>query len=118
MNKVLRLGSTVLGVCAFLVFLGFGIESSKVAPDYALVFVDENQNLYIAPPCLSREKWMLYAHLTIGQAHKLNLNPEPKCREESGFIQEGRSLTGVMLEKFGLLEPMGSRWNSDGTWNW
>jgi hypothetical protein len=118
MNQFLKLSSTVLGIVVLLVFAGFGIGSSKVAPEYALVFVDASQNTYIAPPCLAREKWVLYPQLTIEQAHKLKLNPEPKCRDDGGFVQEDRSLTGVMFEKLGLLSPLQSRWNADGTWNW
>ena len=118
MNQFLKFGSTVLGICVLLVFVGFGIGSSKVAPEYALVFVDASQNTYITPPCLARDKWMLSPRFTIEQAHKLKLTPEPKCRDEGGFVQEGRSLTGVMFEKLGLLDPVQSRWNPDGTWNW
>lgn len=89
-----------------------------MAPEYALVFIDASYNTYIAPPCLAREKWGAYPQITIAQAYKLKLNLEPKCRDDGGFVQEDRSLAGVMLEKVGLLSPLKSRWNPDGTWNW
>jgi hypothetical protein len=118
MNRFLKLVSFTLGIVVFLVYLGFGIGSSKTAPEYALVFIDSSQSTYIAPACLAQEKWKLYPHLTIEQAHKLKLNPDPQCVEQGGFVQEDRSLTGVMLEKLGILKPKRTRWNLDGTWNW
>lgn len=118
MNQLLRVGSTFLGVFVFLIVIGFGIGSSKVAPDNAVVFINASQNTYIAPPCIARERWALYPRITIEQAYRLKLNPEPKCRDDGGFVQEGRSLTGSMFEKVGLLSPLKSRWNLDGTWNW
>jgi|SRR3989344_3886441 len=118
MKQAMTLVGSILGVCAFLLFLGFGIEGSVFAPNNALVFVDVNQNMYLAPPCVPREKWLLYSRMTIEQVHKLNLNPEPKCRDEGAFTQEDRSLSGQLFEKLGLLSSPKSRWNPDGTWNW
>lgn len=118
MKQTLRAAGSILVVCAFLVFLGFGVGSAVVAPSHALVFADASQNVYIAPPCVSREKWLLYPRMTIEQVHKLKLDPEPKCRDKGAFTQEARSLSGQLFETIGLLPPLKSRWNSDGTWNW
>ena len=65
MNPLLKRSSTFLGILAFLVLVGFSIGSSRVAPEYALVFIDASQNAYIAPPCLTREKWVLYPKISI-----------------------------------------------------
>lgn len=46
-----------------------------------------------------------------------NLNPNVECREANGFIEDGRSISGRLLEKIGILPKFVSRWNSDGTWN-
>lgn len=105
-------------VCAVLLYLGFGIGSTIVSPDNAIVFAPSSEQVYIAPPCLSQEERSVIPQLTIGQARILKLNPDPKCRDEGGFTQEGRSLSGKVLEQLGLLGRMPSRWNSDGTWNW
>ena len=118
MKRTLQSASVIFGIFAFLVYLGFGIGSTIVAPGHAFVFADAEQGMYIAPPCLSRENWSLYQQVTIGQARKLKLIPEPKCRDEGGFTQEGRSLSGNILEQLGLLSRLQSRWNPDGTWNW
>jgi len=118
MDQVVKLVAYAFGTCAFLLFLGFGIGGATAAPEYALVFVDANRMVYIAPSCVSRQEWTLYPHLSLGQARKLKLDPEPKCRDEGGFIQEDRSASGHLLEKIGALGPLPSRWNRDGTWNW
>jgi hypothetical protein len=117
-KPIMRLVGIIFVICAFFVFLGFGIGSTIVTPDHALAFVPSTRNVYIAPPCLSQEKQKLIPQLTIRQARILKLNPEPNCRDEGGFIQEGRSLSGTLLEQLGLLGQMQSRWNPDGTWNW
>jgi hypothetical protein len=120
----------VLGVCAFLVWLGFGIGSSRTVPEHALVFARPAQNVYVAPHCISTQEIrdlakdplmgerIISLTMTIGEAHKLKLLPDPKCRDEGGFVQEGRSLSGMLLERIGLLSPLESRWNPDGSWNW
>jgi hypothetical protein len=56
--------------------------------------------------------------MTMDQAHKTKLRPDPECRDDSGFVQEGRSLSGQLLEAAGLLTAQKSRWNADGSWNW
>ena len=40
---------------------------------------------------------------------------EVQCNKK---LQDGRSLTGHYLEKIGILTPLRSRWDKDGTWNW
>jgi hypothetical protein len=104
------------GVCA-LVLLGFGIGSSIGMPDHAVVIVDADRKLYLAPPCVS-EGMRYFPRLTIAQARKLGFQPEPSCRDQEGFVQEARSLSGIWFERLGLLNPLPSRWNADGTWNW
>lgn len=118
MKQAMGLVRFAVMLCGSLLLIGFGIGSTVVAPDHALVFVDEDQLVYIAPPCVDHAKWMLYPQLTIEQAYKLEYGPEPKCRDEGGFTQEGRSLTGLLFQRIGLLAPQVSRWNPDGTWNW
>jgi hypothetical protein len=46
------------------------------------------------------------------------LNPDPDCRDQGGFLQDDRSMSGMFLEWIGLLSSIKSRWNPDGTWNW
>ena len=52
------------------------------------------------------------------EARKLKYEPDKKCQDEAGFSQDDRSLTGRICERMGMLPPLPSRWNKDGTWNW
>ena len=83
-----------------------------------MVLVDSGRKLYLAPPCVRVENWASFSEMTIGTARGLKFSPEPKCRDDGGFTAEGRSLTGMALEKLGVLGPRASRWNTDGSWNW
>jgi len=118
MKQVRNFIAATLAAIALLLYLGFSIGSTLGAPDYAFVFVDSTKNVYMAPPCVSQDRWTLLPRLTIGQAHKLRMDPESTCRNDGGFVQDGRSLSGQFLEKVGVLSPQQSRWNSDGSWNW
>lgn len=115
-----KLGTVLAYVGAGLVsllYLGFGIGASLGAPDHAIVTIDADRQLYFAPSCVS-EKIRHLPRITIGQARKLSLNPDAACRDAGGFVQEARSLSGQFLEKLGVLSPLRSRWNADGSWNW
>lgn len=101
----------------FLLFLGFGINSSVVAPDHAIVIVDAVTKSYFAPSCVSVET-QLAPRITIGEARRLGLNPDSTCRDAGAFVQESRSLSGQLLETMQVLCPLRSRWNADGSWNW
>ena len=106
----------VVIVIAFLFFAGFGIGSSIQMPDNAFIYVDDSTKTYISPPFVtSKDKLRLVRYREIrGEKY----NPDPSCREENGFMQEGRSLSGNLLESIGVLSSLISRWNVDGTWNW
>jgi hypothetical protein len=55
---------------------------------------------------------------TIKQARDAGYKPDTDCVNSSGFVQDGRSLTGKLFEKIGILDPLTNRWNDDGSWNW
>ena len=64
-----------------------------------------------------------YATLSYSSLEKVKkslgkLNPDPDCRDQGGFLQDDRPMSGMLLEWFGLLSPLKSRWSPDGTWNW
>ena len=112
----LLIGLKVVGGLLFFLFLvGLGIPSYSVMPDHALVFLDDQARTYIAPPCYYAEKMLRVA--TAAEARS-GYEPDPVCRDEDGFVEEGRSLTGLLLEAIGVLDPLPNRWNQDGTWNW
>lgn len=105
-------------VVVFVFFLGFGITSFVTAPENAIVLVEPAQKTYIAPSCIGPLHASSLPSTTIGKARIEKLKPDDDCRNSNGFTQEVRSLSGKLLEKIGILPPLPSRWNSDGTWNW
>jgi len=112
----LRVGLALIGI---LVFLAFAISSSKPPPKNTLVFVDNDKHTYIAPPCVTAQKdWTQYSRMTIERADKLGFKPDPACTKYGVFEQQNRSLGGLALEKIGILKPLPSRWDSNGSWNW
>jgi hypothetical protein len=116
-QKLVVILQMTIGGIAFLFFLGFGIGSSIVAPDHAIVLIDTSNMTYIAPPCAT-EKTRSLPRRPLGDARRQKFNPDPACRDASGFVQEERSLSGHFLERVGLLPKLNSRWNADGSWNW
>lgn len=103
----------------FLFFVGFGVGVSKSPPKNAIVFFDSTEKTYFAPPCVKAlDERTTLTKSTIGKVYKLKLNPDPECRDTEAFLQEARSLSGQLLVKIGILKPLKSRWNIDGSWNW
>ena len=108
----------VLLLCVFV--YGFFLETSESMPDNAWVYAGGDAGLYYAPPYLrdtGRDVYGLVL-LTAAEAKSMNYRPDPTAKAQGYFRQEGRSLSGEMLAKLGLLAPAKSRWNRDGTWNW
>ena len=103
---------------ALFFYLGFGIKSGKVAPGHAYVFVDIKNGTYIAPPCVKETMFASYQRTTIKAAREKKLRADNDCKNAGGFVQEGRSLSAKLIERLGFIEPIKSRWNADGSWNW
>ena len=87
-------------------------------PDYAIAYIDTDKNTYLTPPCLNNPESRRLVKSTIKEVYKSNLQADGDCVQSEGFFQEGRSGIGYLLEKIGILSPLKSRWNPDGTWNW
>lgn len=128
MAKILTAITLIIGIPFILLIIGFGIETTNTCPDHALVLVDEKSKEYYAPPCLiesgydSVDEIEEFAQIvdmvvmTKGEAKKNKYSSNRDCADENGFIEEGRSLSGSLLEKIGILPKQNSRWNDDGTW--
>ena len=86
-------------------------------PDNAIVLLDEQNHTYVSPICADKGK-KDYRQSRAAEARKLNYAPDKKCQSAGGFRQEQRSITGKYLVRLGMLPPLPSRWNADGTWNW
>ena len=116
MEKVfLAIKFTAAFIC-FLLMIGLGIGSLKVTPDYAEVYVNDAVKTYLAPPCITAAVGL--RAITAGEARRLGYRPDSKCRDEGSFTQDDRSLTGKLFQKIGILKPIPSRWNKDGSWNY
>ena len=117
--KIRRTAATASGVLSVLFLLGFGVETKTIAPTNAQAYLDDQRRLYFAPPCVGKQEREQLRRSTLSEAYQLKYNkPDDECREAYGFVQEGRSLSGSVLERIGALPELQSRWNSDGTWNW
>lgn len=101
----------------FTVLAGFFIVPTRNMPDNALVLMDDQSKTYFSPSCAKKEGKTLRA-ATAAEARRLKYEPDKKCRDEAGFSQDARSLSGRLMERLGMLPPLPSRWNKDGSWNW
>jgi hypothetical protein len=108
----------VVALCMFVA--GFFFENTVPVPASAWVYADVRQGVYFAPTYLKatgRDADGLVL-TTVGEARKMNCMPDPEARSRGYFQQTVRSMSGGLLQSFGLLPPPPSRWNRDGTWNW
>lgn len=114
------MSNTIRFVVIMLIFTflgGFYIVPTRNLPDNAAVFLDDQHKTYFSPICAKQEQKPLRA-ATAAEARRLKYAPDKKCGGESGFTQDSRSLAGGLLVRLGMLPPLPSRWNKDGTWNW
>jgi hypothetical protein len=101
----------------FTLLAGFFIVPTRDLPDHAIVLLDDRNHTYLSPGCANRDQ-QAYQVSRAAEARRLMYEPDKKCRDAGGFIQANRSLTGNLLARLGMLPPLPSRWNADGTWNW
>ncbi len=113
---------TTAGVTlGILALLGLGVDTIITAPPYAAVYVSDTRREFITPPFLAEHPSYAVDYArpwTYGAARAAGYGSERKCNNESCWSQEGRSLTGNAIQAAGVLPPLRSRWNPDGTWNW
>lgn len=109
-----------LGLIAALLLAIFYVchlwETHHPMPENALVFLDDQAHTFHAPATIVEPGLLRLG--TAGEAYRLKYTPDPWCNEEVGFTQQGRCAFCFFLECAGLLKPLPSRWNSDGTWKW
>jgi hypothetical protein len=115
-----------LGIAAVLIFVGLGIGSIDSMPPYAVVFLDDTSKTFIALPCI--EEWRarpthtvdVMRRGTVDDAHRLGYKIDLACRDAGGYSEDGRSLTGIILVKLGVGDPLTHWWDrpyrtEDGT---
>jgi len=101
----------------FTLLAGFFIVPTRGMPDNAVVLLDDQTKSYVSPKCAKQEK-REYRQATAAEARKFNYAPDKKCQDAGGFSQDNRSLSGNLMARLGMLPPLPSRWNPDGSWNW
>lgn len=109
---------TVISVAFLLLFLGSGIGSEKCIPDNAIVYADDSKMIYYSVPEKESNNIENVRKTTIQEVHDLKYSSDESSKEHGDFISEGRSLTGIIMEKVGILSTIPPRWNDDGTWNY
>jgi hypothetical protein len=129
MAKITKILSLLLMLMVIIFCIGLGIGTVKTIPDNALVFVNETTKEYIAPPCVMKQgcdkideiNSFAYKHSIRVVQYKYitgkKITPNEECKEQSGFMEEGRSLTGIFLENIGVLAKKETRWKEDGSWS-
>ncbi len=101
----------------FTLMAGFFIVPTRPMPDNAIVFLDEENHTYLSPSC-AKQEGKPYRQARAAEARQLKYEADKRCGGDAGFRQDGRSLTGNFLVRLGMLPPLPSRWNPDGSWNW
>ena len=109
----IKVTAALIGV---LLLIGLGVRPSKGMPDNVRVYVNDATKTYMAPSCVRPLSGC--RRITAGEARTLGYKPDLKCRDDGAFIQEGRSLTGSLLQRIGILKPIPPKWNEDGSWNY
>jgi hypothetical protein len=108
---------TAFAVAAALLLLGFAIGSNVPMPGYAAVYLDDDAKAYIALPCLSEwqqrpSQRLAFLRLsTASEAIRLGYKSDTVCRERGTFMEDDRSLSGLLLVKFGILSPVRHWWD-------
>ena len=119
----------LVGILIFILLFGSVYTVKIPAPDFAVVYVDQEKKIYYAPPYvdkLSKPAGPAQTNIdvkklkasTIKEMRDLKYTPDGDSREKGYFVQNYRSFTGYLMEKAGLAKPLPSRWNKDGAWNW
>ena len=108
--------NTSAGIVGGLLLLGMGISTSRYMPENAWLVVDHQRQIYFAPPFAPAERqgllWMRRSELPQGY------RSDSTHRNLGAFFQEGRSMTGSLLEWIGILKHAESRWGADGSWRY
>lgn len=116
-----RLIPMIAKVLLALFSFGFVFGTVLTPPNNASVWVNDTQKQFVPPPFRDNNPSIapaLSRLATYGDVRALGYRAEPNCNKQSCWAQDGRSLSGKLLQAAGLLRPVRMRWNADGTWNW
>ena len=106
----------IVGLLVSSLIFGFAVQTSRDMPPNAILYVSDYRKIYFAPPCL--KSCANYRLTTAKEVRELGYSPDKDCRDRVGLQQPNRSFTGHFFQRIGLLKPLPSRWNENGTWNY
>ena len=115
-HKLALAAQAALAVAALAALIGLSIRTGAGMPSHAIVYVNDSARTYLAPHCVRPTETL--RSTTAGDARNAGYSPDSDCRDDGGFTGDGRSFTGLALERVGVLDPLQSRWNADGSWNY
>jgi len=123
MERVYSLIAIIIGIIFLFSLLGQTIKITKDIPPNTIVYVDQGNSVYYAPPYILGKKYPntldvnILKAKTVSECKQNNYKADSACID-LGYFQEQDTLTNTVLVKLGLAKPKPSRWNPDGSWNW
>jgi hypothetical protein len=110
------IGAVIIGLILF--GMGFAVTTPAKMPSYALVFVDDEHGIFLAPECVPEWRRRPSEHPVnlrrsfAGEAHQLRYNADEKCTNLGAFAPAGPSLSRRALESAGLIGPQKQWWDA------
>lgn len=98
--------------------VGFATGSVGPISDNAIVYVDEKTDTYYSPLSLDQNKVnsLSLKRSTLKTVRTLGYKMNEEDKQNGYFQQEGRSLSGMFLEKIGILPKLKDRVAPNGDW--
>lgn len=117
MKRVVKYSILVL---VLLFAAGFATGSVGPISDNAIVYIDEKTDTYYSPLSLdqSRVTELDLKHATLKTAQTFGYKANEEDKQNGYFQQEGRSLSGKLLERIGILPKLADRIGPDGNWRY
>ncbi len=122
MERFWYTAALIVGIFTLMGIIGTTIDITYHVPDNAVVYVDQSQGIYYAPPYIDNNRYpsgldvsSLKAR-TVTECRQQNIKPDPVCVEQ-GYFKEYDTVTHIVKAKLGWAQPKQSRWNPDGSWN-
>ena len=118
MERLKRITKYSIIILLVLFIGGFTIGTVGSVPKNATVYVDEKTNEFYSPLSLSQikvtELKLKSSSLKNAELYGYKMNEDDK--QNGYFQQESRSLSGMLLEKIGVLPKLRDRIDSNGDW--
>jgi hypothetical protein len=117
MRSILKTFTCASIAVAAVLVVGLGIGSVAEMPGHAPVYMDDSSRTFLAAPCAA--EWRTRTGVqpdavrlgTAAEARHLQYSPDEICRKTGMHSPSDRSVTGHVLELFGVLPPLKQWWN-------